>query len=253
MKKIFFLGGLVLIALLICVFSLSLRSPFLAGAKFPLIFIHAVANEAKALVFFHHNFYANIALNKQTAFLQSRLNDANEAYLENARLKGLLAFKQKSSYRLIAAGVIGSSVDSWGSAIIIDKGRSSGIKRLNAVITPLGLVGRVVEVYAVVSKVLLLNDPDFGFSAIVQRSRQQGLVAGTLGSLLAMKYLPADADIKIDDVVITSGLTEAYPKGLLIGKVVEVQSVFSGLSRYALIKPAVNLSSLEEVLVIISP
>ncbi len=252
MKKIFFLAGLLCVVLFISGISFSLRAPFLFGAKSPLILIDAVTNEAKALVFFHHNFYANIALNKQVDTLKSKLNESNEIYLENARLKELLAFKQKSAHRLAAAKVIGSSVDSWSSAIIIDKGRSSGIKRLNVVITPLGLVGRVVEAQATISKVLLINDPDFGVSAIVQRSRQQGLVTGTLGRLLAMKYLPALADIKIDDTVITSGLTEAYPKGVLIGNVVEVHNEFSGLSRYALIKPAVNLSALEEVLVIVS-
>ncbi|MCX5713396.1 MAG: rod shape-determining protein MreC [Candidatus Omnitrophica bacterium] len=251
MKKIFFLAGLLCVVLFISSISLSLKAPFFFGAKFPLVIINAVKNEIKALVFFHHDFYANIALQKEVDTLKSRLSQANDTYLENARLRDLLGFKQNSPYRLVAAKVIGSSADNWSSAIIIDKGKSSGIKRLNAVITPLGLVGRVVEVQASVSKVLLANDPDFGVSATVQRSRQQGLITGTLGRLLAMKYLPKDADIKVDDTVITSGLTEAYPKGLLIGNVVEVHNDFSGLSRYALIKPAVNLSGLEEVLVIV--
>ncbi|MCX5697911.1 MAG: rod shape-determining protein MreC [Candidatus Omnitrophica bacterium] len=251
MKKIFFLAGLLCVVLFISSISLSLRAPFLFGAKFPLIIIDTVTNEVKALVFFHRNFYDNLQLRREFDTLKSRLSQANEAYLENARLKELLALKQNSPYRLVAAKVIGASVDNWSSAIIIDKGRAQGIKRSSAVITALGLVGRVVDVQVSISKVLLINDPDFGVSAIVQRSRQQGLVTGTLGRLLAIKYLPADADIKIDDTVITSGLTEAYPKGLNIGNVVEVHNEFSGLSRYALIKPAVNLSSLEEVLVIV--
>jgi rod shape-determining protein MreC len=66
-----------------------------------------------------------------------------------------------------------------------------------------------------------------------------------------MKYLPRDADVQISDTIITSGLTEAYPKGLLIGRVVHVGEEFSGLSRYAVIKPAVNLAAIEEVLIII--
>jgi rod shape-determining protein MreC len=110
-----------------------------------------------------------------------------------------------------------------------------------------------VEVQAVTSKALRINDPQMGVSAIVQRSRQQGLVAGTLGDLLVMKYLPADADIKPGDVVVTSGLTEAYPKGLLIGEVAEVRVESSGFGRYALIRPAVALGNLEEVLVVASP
>jgi rod shape-determining protein MreC len=66
-----------------------------------------------------------------------------------------------------------------------------------------------------------------------------------------MKYLPKDADIQVSDVIITSGLTETYPKGLLIGSVLNIGEEFSGLSRYAIIKPVVNLSNIEEVLIII--
>jgi rod shape-determining protein MreC len=65
-----------------------------------------------------------------------------------------------------------------------------------------------------------------------------------------MKYLPKEADIKVNDTILTSGLTDTYPKGLLIGSVIDIQDEFSGLSRYAIIKPAVNVSNLEEVLVI---
>jgi len=76
-------------------------------------------------------------------------------------------------------------------------------------------------------------------------------VSGTLGRSLIMKYLPKDADIRVNDVVITSGLTDAYPQGLLIGSVINIREEFSGLSRYCYINPAVNLSSIEEVLIII--
>lgn len=98
---------------------------------------------------------------------------------------------------------------------------------------------------------MLINDPDFGVSAVVQRSRQEGLVSGTLGNNLIMRYLPKDADIKVSDIIVTSGLTGKYIKGLLIGRVVEIGDEFSGLSRYCLIKPAVSLSNIEEVLIII--
>jgi rod shape-determining protein MreC len=88
-------------------------------------------------------------------------------------------------------------------------------------------------------------------SAIVQRSRQEGLISGTLGSSLIMRYLPKDCDIKVSDAIITSGLTENYPKGLLIGRVTDIGEEFSGLSRYAIVRPAVNLATIEEVLVIV--
>jgi len=98
---------------------------------------------------------------------------------------------------------------------------------------------------------MLVTDSNFGVSAIVQRSRQEGLVCGGLGNTLIMKYLPRDSDIEVSDIVITSGLTENYPKGILIGTVTEVGEEFSGLSDYAVVRPAMNSSSLEEVLIIV--
>ena len=163
----------------------------------------------------------------------------------------MLSLKQESTYKLIAAKVIGRSPDSWSSVVIIDKGSFNGIKRGMVAVTHLGLLGRVIETAESTSKILLISDPNLSISGIVQRSRQEGLVSGTLGSNLIMRYIPEDADIKIRDVVVTSGLNAAYPKGLLIGRVVDINNEFSGLSRYAIIKPAVNLSDVEEVLIVI--
>lgn len=174
-----------------------------------------------------------------------------ELELENKRLKNLLDFKESSDYKVIAAKVIGRAPDNWQSVIIIDRGSRNGIKRGFIAIDFLGLVGRVIEVSGLTSRVMLINDPNLSVSAIDSRSRQEGIVSGTLGNRLIMRYLLNDADVKPDDKIFTSGLTELYPKGLLIGTVLSVDEEFSGLGRYAIIKPAVNLSSIEEVLIII--
>jgi rod shape-determining protein MreC len=229
-----------------------LREPILDTLKQPFSLLALIRRELSAIIFYHRNFIQNENLKKDIDLLRNRLNAQREIYLENARLKKLLYFKQESPYKLIAARVIGRSPDSWSSGIIIDKGRHSGIERAMPVITYLGLVGRVIDAQEFTSKILLINDPNLAISAMVQRSRQEGLVCGTLGSNLIMRYLPEEADIKTQDVIITSGLNQAYPKGLLIGRVVEIGKEFSGLSRFATIKPCVNLSNLEEVLIIVS-
>jgi rod shape-determining protein MreC len=203
------------------------------------------------IIFYHRNLIQNERLRKEIDLLKEKFNTVNEVYLENRRLKNLLSFKQKSPHKVVAARVIGRSVDNWSSLVLIDKGNYHGIKRGFVAITYLGLVGRVVEAADSVSKVKLINDPSFGVSALVQRSRQEGLVSGTLGRSLIMKYLPKDSDIKASDIIITSGLTDNYPKGLLIGRVISIGEEFSGLSRYAIVKPAVDLSNIEEVLIII--
>lgn len=183
--------------------------------------------------------------------LRWRLFDLRELSQENTRLKNLLNFKQKSSLRLVAARVIGRSLDSWSSSAIIDKGRYNGIKSGMVVISPQGLVGSIVESTDNTSKVLLINDPNQGISSIVQRSRQEGLVSGTLGANLIMRYLPDEAQIVVGDVIVTSELSRIYPNGLLVGRVVNIGREFSGLNRYALVKPLVDLANIEEILVII--
>jgi rod shape-determining protein MreC len=216
-----------------------------------LSFIGLVKHELSGFIFYHRNMIQAERLQKDVDLLRWRLFDLREVSQENVRLKNLFNFKQKSSLRLVAARVIGRSVDSWSSSVVIDKGRDNGIKSGMAVISPQGLVGSIVESMDNTSKVLLINDPNQGIFSIVQRSRQEGLVSGTLGSNLIMRYLPDDAQIIVGDVIITSELSQIYPKGLLLGRVVNIGREFSGLNRYALIKPVVDLASIEEVLVII--
>ena len=175
-----------------------------------------------------------------------------EFYLENERLKKLMSLKQQAQFKAVSAKVIARSPDSWSSSIIIDKGRYAGIKQGMAVINFLGLVGKVVDTQEYTSKVLLITDPGFAVSALIQRSREEGLVCGTLGSNLIMRYLPEEPDIKLQDEVVTSGLSQATPKGLLIGRIIGLGREFSGLSRYCLVKPAVDLFNIEEVLIIVS-
>lgn len=237
--------------LLLSVLIPTLRTPAFKILKYPLGLFTLIGREAEGIIFYHRNFAQNEKLKKEIDFLRQKLNTANEIYFENRRLKNLLSFKQKTHLKVVAARIIGRSSDNWSSIVIIDKGSYNGIKRGFVVINYLGLVGRVIETGDSTSRIMLINDPSLGVSAIVQRSRQEGLVSGTLGRSLIMKYLPRDADIQVSDLIITSGLTNVYPKGLLIGRVVNIGEEFSGLSRYCQIKPVVNLSSIEEVLIII--
>lgn len=250
-KKFLHLVSLFAILLFLSALIPSLRAPLLNTLKYPLKFFTLIKREVGGVIFFHHNLVQVEQLKKETDLLRYNLNSANEINLENRRLKELLSFKEKTPFKVIVTESIGRSPDNWSSVVIVDKGESSGIKSGFVAISYLGLVGRVIETTKSTSKIMLINNPNLSVSSIVQRSRQEGLITGTLGSNLVMKYLPVDSDIKISDVVVTSGLTEMYPKGLLIGTVVGIGEESSGLSRYAIIKPAVDLSGLEEVLIII--
>lgn len=251
LKKKFFAS---LVPLAIFVFSLfipSFRTTLFPLLKEPLKLFTLVQREIGALIYFHRNFIQYEKSKKEIALLRYKINSQQELVLENKRLKELLAFREKNPYKLIATRVIARSADNWSSTVVIDKGSQDGIERGMSALTYVGLAGRVIETAKNTSKIMLINDPSMSVSALAQRSRQEGLISGTLGRNLIMKYLGEEPDIKLKDVIITSGLSQAYPKGLLIGQVVEIRKDFSGISFYAIVNPAVNLSKIEELLIIL--
>ena len=249
-KNLILLLAVISVPVILSISISNLRAPVLNISNPPLSLFALAQRELGGIIGYHHNLIQNEELRSEVSFLRNKLNSLNEIALENNRLKTILSFKQKSPLRFIAARVISRPADNWSSGLIVDKGSLHGIQRGMAVVTYLGLVGRVVEVSVLTAKVMLLNDPNLGISSLVQRSRQEGLVSGTLGDNLIMRYLPQDADIKLNDVIVSSGLNDTYPKGLLIGTVVDVGQGFSGLSKFAMIKPLVNLSNIEEVLIV---
>jgi len=240
-------GALLLISNSVSCFKNSAHN----SAKPGLSLIGLAQRELAGLFFYHRNMVKAEQAEEQIELLRSKLFDMREIYQENSRLKALLGFKQKSPHKLVAAKVIGRFPDSWASGVIIDKGRLNGISQNMAVINHIGLIGKVVETTPTTSKVLLINDPNQGISSIVQSSRQEGLISGSLGVNLVMRYLPDDALISVGDIIVTSELSQIYPKGLLIGKVIKIGYEFSGLNRFAVVKPAVDLANLEEVFVIL--
>jgi len=237
--------------LLVFNFLSCFKNPVQKSFKPHLSLIGLVKRELLGMIFYHRNMILAEKLQVDVNLLRWRLFELREVTQENSRLNNLLNFKQKSPLRMVAARVIGRSLDSWSSSIVIDKGRYNGVKNGMVVVSPQGLVGSIVESSENTAKVLLINDPNQGVSSIVQRSRQEGLVSGTLGTSLIMRYLPDEAVIAVGDIIVTSELSQIYPKGLLVGRVVNIGREFSGLNRYALVKPAADLANIEEVLVIL--
>jgi rod shape-determining protein MreC len=213
--------------------------------------ISILKREFEGVIFYHRNYVQNRRLREENDLLKNKQNESRELYQENRRLRQILSIKKNSPYKVIAAAVIGRDPSNWSSVVIIDKGKNNGIKPGYIAVNFLGLVGKVVETGGGVAKVMLVNDSNFAVSAQIQSTRQEGAVFGSLGGVLTMKYLTKSSEVKAGDVVVTSGLSEAYPKGLLIGTVVESGEEFSGLSRFAVIKPAVEPANIEEVLIII--
>jgi rod shape-determining protein MreC len=175
---------------------------------------------------------------------------------DNDDLRNILGEKKTlSDYQPLPATVIGRNPDRWHEMIIIDKGSINGIQQNMAVVTANGLIGKVKNVNHFSSTVQLLSamDPKNRISAVVQGDKDAfGFVQGydPVKKLLLVKTIPSDAKIKKGQVVTTSGLGGVFPKGLLIGKVVDVKPDQYGLNQTALVAPGANFYDIENVIVI---
>ena len=230
-----------------------LRSPLFSLIRLPLelvAYLPSLSQGGTSIFFSPQIFRENLRLKKEISLLKRQIFETDEVYTRNLRLQKLHDFKKSSPLPLVAARVIAWDPGNFTSLIIIDKGSSSGIKEEAAVLTNAGLVGRVIETSNSTSKVMLINDINSSAAARIVRSRQVCLVCGTLEGDLILRYLPKEADVQAGDLVVSSGLSSLYPKGILIGNVIRVRGSVSRLETYAEVRPAVKLNSLEEVLVV---
>ncbi|MEC9487908.1 MAG: rod shape-determining protein MreC [Halanaerobium sp.] len=191
--------------------------------------------------------------------LQRDLAGYERVLNENLRLRRLLSFvEKKPSYTYLGARVIGKSPVNWYSRLIINRGSRDGLKAGMPVITYNGsLVGEVGEVFPDSAQVVTIFDPVFVVGGIVQReeSRTVGIVKSGENPLiiqqLIMDDIPWDGDIRKDDIIVTSGLAEGFPKGLPIGTVLEVKQEDYGLTQSAKLQAFMTEESVEEVLVVV--
>ena len=194
----------------------------------------------------------NDQLKQQVADLRVRLQQERGLAQQSQSLQKLLDLKTTTALSTTGANVIAGGASPEFRTITIDKGTRGGINADMAVIAPAGVVGRVIQPSARASKVQLLIDRNAAAGALIERTRAQGVVVGTGADQLRMDYVSGSADVKAGDIVVTSGIDGIYPKGFVIG---QIQSVQRGAGEYSaiLIKPAVDFSSLEAVLIVTSP
>jgi rod shape-determining protein MreC len=178
---------------------------------------------------------------------QVRLSeDAEQA----RRLQLLLDFREKFISKTVAAQVVGTSGSEQSRSVYIDKGKGDGVKTDQAVITASGIVGKVLHVYDDhTSNVLLVNDQTSGVGVILEKSRLQGILRGTANGELAVEKIMSDETVLPGERVLTSGGDQIFPKGLEVGTVSKVAPGKDSFLDIRL-RPAANLSKLEEVLVV---
>jgi len=195
----------------------------------------------------------NAELKEQIAALRAEVVQLSEAQYENEDLRRQLGFKSAvPSFQLIAAEVIGRDPSAYLHYLLIDRGAEDGIRKGMPVLTDAGLVGRVSRVNRGSSQVMLLTDPESSVAAYIQRSRATGVVQGQLQQELVMRYILQDETVVVGDVVLTSGMGGGLPKRLVIGQVVEVRRNDVDMHQEALVQPAVDMESLEQVMVLLN-
>ncbi len=198
----------------------------------------------------------NGQLRRENQQLQLGAVQAAETARENARLRQLLGWREQPPWqgRLKLARVILREPASWWHTIQIDAGSRDGVRTNLPVLTVEGLVGRVSTVGVDRAQVVLISDPNCKFSALVENPARETGVIGPAGPLesdwVVLSYLPPSATLKPGQTVFTSGLGGIFPKGIPVGKVMDVRPVEYGLYVEARVKLAAKLNALEEVWVL---
>lgn len=174
---------------------------------------------------------------------------------ENAQLSSLLKIAQRyPDYESVGAKIIAKDPGVWYDGFTIDKGTSSDISANMVLIAPEGLVGKVLESGATFSKAQSILDSRSSVPAMSVRTGDLGVVKGDYSlsndGLCKMEYIDGNAEIMVGDEIVTSHLSDIYPEGLAIGKVLEIETDTNGLTKYAVIEPYVDLKHLDTILVI---
>lgn len=197
------------------------------------------------------------SLEEENRILRARLEGLNaheeihrELFRENARYRRLLEFRAQADWKVIPAEVIGRELGPWSRGLLLDKGTEAGIRQGMAVLTSVGLVGRISEAGSNSSRVALLTDPHFRVMGRLPETSVAGLVSGGPSGECLINYLPLDQEFKEGQSLSTSGGKSFAPSGIPIGVIRKVWKDPSQMYQTARVQPAVRLGAVDEVLVV---
>lgn len=260
-RGMLFLSAVFLCSCMIMTSTAGLLASVEGLASTPLYFIadmfsaipRGVNNTLRDLQQLSHSRERIIELEEALAKLQAELVDSREVASDVQRLAELLDYRATFlNQETITAEVIGYDPSSLTRTIIINRGSRDGIAVGMPVTTQAGLVGRVTDVTAVASRVLLVTDPTINVNARLQTTRAQGTISGLLSGGLRMQLIPLDATVEDGDIVITSGLGGTFPPDIPIGQVTSSLRETSGLTQSAEVRSLIDFGQLEFVLVVTS-
>ncbi len=196
--------------------------------------------------------------NQQLAVSNKELKAVNQTLrdleTENNRLRMALQYRERAAFQLVPARVIARDASSWWNTIKIDRGTADGLESDMPVLTESGLVGKTTSVAEHAATVLLISDENCRVASSIEGTREQGIISGERGSgtsqpVLCMRFLSKTANLKPDQKVYSSGVGGVYPAGIFIGAIKEFR--VRELDGFATLQPAVDLTTLEDVFVVL--
>ncbi len=193
----------------------------------------------------------NEQLRERLAALEEENLQYREALIASGHLARIAEMRNEYEIPMRPAQVVGLDVSPWFRTVLLDRGRREGVRSGMPVVTASGLVGLVTATSRGAAKTMLLLDRQSAIDGIVQRSRTRGIVRGLSTEDPEFEFVVRGSDLRVGDVVITSGLDGVYPKGLRIGEVAELEEPGSSLLQKATIHPAVDFGRMEQVFVML--
>ncbi len=194
----------------------------------------------------------NIELKKTVSILEKKIFTLNEVSKENERLKSLLEFGKDVPYKKVLAQIVAWDSSSDFRVLRVNKGYAHGIKLQSTVVTSSGLVGYVYRMTDNFSDILTILDSNNRVDSIVSRTRSHGIIEGNTEDRCIMKYVTRSEPIILNDIVVTSGFGNIYPKGIRVGFVTKIERETYGITQSVEVTPSVNFSRLEEVVILVA-
>ncbi len=193
----------------------------------------------------------NAQLTLRLAAIESENVQFREALVTSGHLERVAAMRDEVEIPMLPAEIVGLDVTPWFRSVLIDRGSEHDVVPGNPVVTQEGVVGVVTGTSPHAAKTMLLLDRQSAVDALVQRSRARGIVRGDGRAALEFEFFVRESDVVVGDEVVTSGLGGIYPKGLRLGRVVEIAEATGQLTQVAVVRPAVDLGRLEQVFVML--
>ncbi|MCF8720175.1 rod shape-determining protein MreC [Nitrospina gracilis] len=218
----------------------------------------AVTHTTRAIVGVIDDYFLLLNTAEENEHLKKRINtlikEKTELEEEVARLNriyNLTQYQAEAQVESVVATVIAYDASQWAKTVVINKGSNDGLRENLPVVTAQGVVGHIIQVGFNSAKVMLITDSRSAVDSLFQDDRATGVVVGTGDEHCEMKYVPINARVEVGDDVLSSGLGGVFPKGLRLGRVIQVQKATQGLFQEVTLAPSADLSRLEEVLVLL--